>query len=182
MDESWIHFSANVNDKSCAKFIEATTKEFNEGKKVFNILISTVGGSVVHGLTMYNFLLSLPVQVKTYNVGQVHSIGGTFFLAGDQRYAVPSSYFLIHSVGINFQNTFLESKTLKEKLGGIEQDTKDIARIFKERTKIEENDILDMMNRGITLSSDDALIKGILTDTVKLLKIPENTKIISITD
>ena len=55
-----------------------------------------MGGECSYGFSLYNFLVSLPVPVKTHNLGTVESMGNIIFLAGELRTACHYSKFLFH--------------------------------------------------------------------------------------
>lgn len=75
------------------------------------LLLSTPGGSVMHGMNLYNVLRGMPFELITHNVGNVDSIGNAVFLAGAKRYAAPHSTFMFHGVGFDLPaQTRLEEK------------------------------------------------------------------------
>ncbi len=45
-----------------------------EGNTLMHLLLSSPGGSVFHGLSVYNFLKGAPFEVYTYNFGSVDII------------------------------------------------------------------------------------------------------------
>src|SRR3546814_4408950 len=56
-----------------------------DGFNELYFLFSTPGGSVMHGMNIYNVLRALPARLVFHNVGNVDSIGNAIFLAGDIR-------------------------------------------------------------------------------------------------
>lgn len=62
------------------------------------VYINSVGGSVVHGMQIYNAILDAPCKVDTYNIGIALSIAGCIFQAGRKRYAYDYSQFMMHPV------------------------------------------------------------------------------------
>jgi len=180
--EQWIQFTAVVNHISAAKFIEAVTGAINTGVEKLNILLSTPGGTVMHGKTVYNFLRSLPVDIEVYNIGQVDSVGGVMFLAADKRFAVANSSFLIHGVNLQSPGAIsMTEKIVQEKLDGLKQDRASISMIYAERTDISLGDFEKMMLDGITISVDEAKKFGIIDDIVAP-KVPKGSSVISIVD
>src|SRR5258708_24946324 len=63
---------------------------------------SSTGGSVQAGVTLFNFLRALPVDVVMHNTGSVDSIATVIFLAGKVRYACEHSRFLFHGINWTF--------------------------------------------------------------------------------
>jgi ATP-dependent Clp protease, protease subunit len=82
----------------------------NEGHQEVHLLLTTPGGSVMHGLTIYNVLRALPITLVTHNAGSVNSIGNAVFLAGARRYACPHSTFMFHGVGFDANNQRFEER------------------------------------------------------------------------
>ena len=79
-------------------------QKLTAGTDHFYVLLSTPGGQVTSGLTVYNFLRSIPAKVTMHNIGNVNSIGNAIFLAADERFACAHSTFMFHGVGFDVQN------------------------------------------------------------------------------
>jgi ATP-dependent protease ClpP protease subunit len=182
MNERWIQFAASVNQNTSSRFIQAITQCLNEGATKLNILISTPGGTVIHGKGIYNFLAALPVEIDVYNIGQVDSIGGIMYLAGANRYATENSSFLIHAVALQVGGAAsFQEKLLQEKIDSLKQDRESIAIIYADRTGISLEDFETLMLEGTTISANDAVVRGVVTE-VKSPSIPVGTQLISVTD
>ena len=52
-----------------------------------HFVLSTPGGMVMSGVTLYNVLRAMPFRLTTLNAGNVDSIGNAVCLAGERRYA-----------------------------------------------------------------------------------------------
>jgi len=91
----FISFSAEVNQNTAENLMGIFAQRLNQGIKDSYLLLSSPGGSVMNGITIYNFLKSLPINLTTHNIGIVDSIANVIFLAGKTRYAVKNSSFLI---------------------------------------------------------------------------------------
>src|SRR5687767_12870728 len=118
--EVYISFSAEIVPQTTESLIAAFANLVKQGVRAITLLISTQGGSVMHGLNLYNVLRAFPVRLTTHNVGNVNSIGNVVFLAGETRLACPHSTFMFHGVGFDAQaGSRLEEKFLRERLDGI---------------------------------------------------------------
>ncbi|MBO2929848.1 ATP-dependent Clp protease proteolytic subunit [Metapseudomonas otitidis] len=91
-----VHFTAPINSHTCGQLIEKCSQAIQQGADELIIKIATMGGECSYGFSLYNFLVSLPVPVKTHNLGTVESMGNIIFLAGERRTACPYSKFLFH--------------------------------------------------------------------------------------
>ena len=92
-----ISFFVPVDVNNVNQLIQMVNAQVNAGRKDFVILISSQGGEVLSGLAAYNYLHGLHVNITTYNLGQVDSAANLLFCAGQHRYALPNTRFLIHS-------------------------------------------------------------------------------------
>ena len=162
---AYISFSAEVSPNTTETLIAAASNLANQGVKQIYLMLSTPGGSVMHGMNLYNVLRALPVELTTHNVGNVDSIGNAIFLAGSKRYACPHSTFMFHGVGCPTQpNQVLEAKFLRERLDGITADQKRIGSVIAERTTIGEQDVANLFLEAQTKDAAFALSNGIVND------------------
>ena len=103
-------------------------------------------------------LRSLPIRLITYNVGNVDSIANVIFLAGEMRYASPSSAFMFHSVGFDMQGPFrLDEKVLREYLDSIVSDHDRIGRIFVDRSMVTLSEATELFKEQRRKGPDWAL-------------------------
>jgi ATP-dependent Clp protease protease subunit len=68
----------------------------NNGVKKMHLLIQSIGGTVGEGVGIYNFLRNLPLELVTYNGGNVLSIAVMVYLAGRVRKTSKTAAFMIH--------------------------------------------------------------------------------------
>lgn len=76
----YVAFSAEINPTTTESLIATAANCVNQGFQRFYLLLSTPGGSVMHGINLYNVLRSLPFELVIHNVGNVDSIGNAIFL------------------------------------------------------------------------------------------------------
>ena len=58
----YVSFSAEINPSTTENLINVAAQLVNQGATEINLLLSTPGGSVMHGITLYNVLRALPVR------------------------------------------------------------------------------------------------------------------------
>jgi ATP-dependent protease ClpP protease subunit len=161
----YINFHAPINPKTAQELMKVLAELVNRGEKQLYVLISSQGGAVNNGVTLYNFIKSLPVKIIMHNVGMVDSIANVVFLAGTERYAVPNSSFLFHGVGLDItQPTRLEMKQLRECITGIERDMRIIGEIMTAKTKLSPQEVNNMFFEAQTKTPQEAKEKGIIDD------------------
>ena len=160
--------------------IALLSQQANIGVKNVYLLLSTPGGSVMHGMNLYNVLRAMPFELTTHNVGNVDSIGNAVFLAGEKRYACPHSTFMFHGVGFDVTGPMrLEEKLLQERLDAILADQKRIGSVIEDRTRIEKDAIADLFREAKTKDAAFAVGCGIVNE-IRDVKIPPGGPIYSL--
>jgi len=134
--------------------------------------ISSPGGNIAAGITFYNFLRGLPVEVVMHNIGSVDSIATVIFLAGVKRYACTHSRFLFHGVVTEIPaGARLTPTMLREVLSGLGQDEGRIKELIVERSELTEPEVIAMLQEGETKDPAFAMEKRIIHD-IRDLSIP----------
>jgi ATP-dependent Clp protease, protease subunit len=161
----YVKFFAPVMQDSINALMQIVDRKLSQGAKKMGLLISTPGGDVFHGLSAYNFLKGVPLEITTHNFGSADSIGVVLFCSGNKRLSVPHARFLLHGVMCNFQGPVsLEEKQLEERLKGLQIDMGNIASIIADTVKKDKQDVLnDMLNRT-TLYPEQAISYGLVHD------------------
>ena len=158
-----IRFFAPVIDATVNALMSAVDQKMKQGIKDFIILISSPGGSVIHGLSAYNYLKGLPASITTHNFGSVDSIGIVIYCAGSRRLSVPQARFFFHGVSAQFRGEQnLEEKLLEERLKGLRIDVENIAKIIAANTGKNFKDITDAMIERTTLNPEEAQSWGLV--------------------
>lgn len=178
----YITFNAQIEDETTNRLIEEVSKGFNEGEKELTLLFNTPGGRVSNGITTHNFLKTLKMKKIFWNIGNIDSIGVMMFLAGDERYCMPHSRFLLHDIGRTvFQApiTFTQEQ-IELWIKGMEQDRNAIASLIAERISQSKEKIIEMMKRGEILTTEEAKNLNFIQKSEKKLEIPQGIKMITI--
>ncbi len=158
-----IRFFAPVIDVTVNTLMNAIDQKMKQGIKDFTILISSPGGSVIHGLSAYNYLKGLPATITTHNFGSVDSIGIVLYCAGSKRLSVPQARFLLHGVNAQFTgNQRLEEKQLEERLKGLRIDIENIAKVVAANTGKSAEEVADAMLERTTLNPNEAQSWGLV--------------------
>ena len=158
-----IRFFAPVIDVTVNALMSAVDQKMKQGTDQFIILVSSPGGSVIHGLSAYNYLKGLPAAITTHNFGSVDSIGIVLYCAGSRRLSVPQARFLFHGVNVQFRgDQNLEEKVLEERLKGLRVDMENIARVIAANTGRDAKDVTDAMIEGRMLNPEEAKSWGLV--------------------
>ena len=155
-----IRFLSEVNQGSSHALISTVENLLNQGENKIRLLLSSPGGSVYHGLSIYNFLKGVPIELETFNFGNIDSIALMIYCAGEKRYCSPNSRFLIHGINQNFyEKVSLEEKKLKELIQALSKDRENISKIIAKNCNLSEEEIEQIMLEGKTYNAQEA--KGI---------------------
>lgn len=159
----YVKFFAPVVPETVAALMQIVDNKMKQGATKMGLLISTPGGDVFQGLSAYNFLRGIPLEIVTHNFGSADSIGVVLFCAGTQRLSVPHARFLLHGVQCRFpQPMSLEEKQLEEKLKGLQIDMGNIARVIADTVKKDKQQIVDDMLNRTTLYPEEAIEYGLV--------------------
>jgi len=154
---------APVDPRTTTSLFQIFDNKLKEKVERLHLMLSSPGGTVYHGLSIYNFLKGAPIEIYTYNFGTVDSIGIIIYCSGSRRFSVPHARFLIHGVQANFVgNQSLDEKALEERLKGLQIDYKNIARVIADTTQKPTDKVLDDMNSRTTLNPQEAKDYGLV--------------------
>jgi ATP-dependent Clp protease protease subunit len=176
-----IKFFAPVVEQSANALMSVIDDAVNKGTKEIILLISTPGGTVFHGLSIYNYLKGLPIEkLTTHNFGSVDSIGVVIYCAGQERYSSPQARFLIHGVSANIeQKTSLEEPQLEERLKGLRIDIENIAKVISANTGKKTEEVTKAMLERTTLNPEQAKEWG-LVHQIRSELFPVGSQVMSI--
>ncbi|MCU1301585.1 MAG: peptidase ClpP [Candidatus Sulfotelmatobacter sp.] len=157
----------------------------NTGKRRFDklyLFISSSGGQVDDGISLFGFLRSLPVEVTTINTGLVASIAIMPFMAGKRRIALPHSRFHFHDFEWNYPAahnlTRLEYQDHTQLLNSGRETTLEV---LKENTSLTDKDFEQLKLFEVPIIKDAAFAKekGIIHE-INYVAIPEEMNIFNI--
>jgi ATP-dependent protease ClpP protease subunit len=156
---------AEINQQTVHTLMATIENLIKQGQKNILLLISSNGGSVFHGITLYNFLKGCPINLDTYNFGSIDSIAVAIYCAGKNRFCVSSAKFLIHGVSFNIQNNSnFEEKKLEEIVNDIKSQRKNMAKIIAENCNKSQEEIEKIMFEGKTYNPEEAKDLGLVTE------------------
>ena len=175
-DEIYISFSSMVIPHTAQVLMGALTNAVNNGCTQIHLLLSTPGGTVAEGITLYNFIRALPVPVTTYNIGRVNSIGNVVFQAGAKRLAATTSSFMFHGVGFDITNARMELTHLIDKIRELQNDQTLISTIMVKRTGLSQDMVQDLFQSMAFMNAGEAVKRGI-ADEVCNIDLPKGVPV-----
>lgn len=168
--DRWVQFLSAVNGESFGLLVEILQNAVLEGVDRVHLLLSTPGGAVSYGLTLYALMRGLPVEVWTYNIGQVDSIGVVLYCAGKRRLAAPQTRFLLHGIRTYLEEGNYTGDHLRNILTELESDQRNICRVLAESTGQTLEKVEADLSRTVTLLPEQAreyrLVDEIVTEII----------------
>lgn len=157
----YLSFAAKVTDQTASSLMHTLAAAIQQGVQELNLLLATPGGSVMHGMALYNYLTALPVALTTFNIGNVDSIGAIVFLAGTHRFACPHSTFTLHPVATGFPAGHnFEQPDVSAIAQTLEADQARIAAIYALRAGLSNGKASGLFNQQKTYSAAEAKAFG----------------------
>jgi ATP-dependent Clp protease protease subunit len=166
MAEIQVLLTGAVDQVAISRLINEMTQRVGSGARSLLLAISSPGGNVYWGVTAYNFLRGLGIEIITHNLGQVDSIGGLIYVAGNRRLTVSQGRFLIHSIQWTFggSNPSLPEKQLRDALTQVERERDSIAAILSERTGTPLDQVRDDMFQTRIMDAAEARAYGFVNE------------------
>jgi len=177
----YVNFCSEIQEKSVNALMGACSEIVSKKlAKGIYLMFSSVGGSVEHGITLYNFLRSLPCRLVIHNIGSVQSVATVIFHAADERYAVPHSTFMFHGIQWGFAAAVSLTHTqLEEIKSAFVHSENRFAGIICGRCDLSEAEIRALFVKGETKDTAFAVEKGIIKE-VRELSVPPNAPLASV--
>lgn len=161
--QAYIIYSQPIDNATANKFMALVNNKIREGKQRITVLISSPGGQTSAGISVYNFLKGLPVEVITHNFGLSDSIAVIIFCSGTRRLTTPNSRFLIHGIGFDAQTgQRFDERLLGERLEGIRNERAIISTIISQNTNRSLENVENDMLRGVVWSPEQAVEYGLV--------------------
>ena len=124
----------------------------NQFKPVIHLHLYSYGGDAHLGLSMFDFLQNLSIDVYTYIDGLIASAATFIYLAGKKRFMSPYSYILIHQISTNFWGKF---EDLKDEVENTTKMMKLCTDIYSKNTSMKKKYIEQILCRELYLNFDE---------------------------
>jgi ATP-dependent Clp protease, protease subunit len=130
-----IHFMCGISIKT-ATDLRATCLDAVRNGSATELVIhmSSTGGSLHEGFTLYHFFKSLPVKVTITNAGSVESAGVMAYLGGHKRLVSANARFVFHPWTWDFGAGPRHIPAIREALHSLEADMARFVSVVAEAT------------------------------------------------
>jgi ATP-dependent protease ClpP protease subunit len=161
--ERWIHFRGMVNDKSATALMRLVDGFHHEGVSDLHLVISSVGGNLFYGVQAYAHLAHSGMNVSTYNLTTVQSIGVILYCAGGNRFCNSNGTFMMHPVALPVAEGQYNAKQYQDFADTCNANTHAISQIVANASRKNEPDVFADMNRTIWLNAQEGIQYGLVT-------------------
>ncbi len=142
MENRTVYLSGEINEEKTVEFVKEII-ELNrlDDKKPIKVLITSPGGSVIHGLACYDAITTSKAPVWTYCIGTAYSMGAILFIAGQRRIMMNNSKVMLHQplIGQNPGGSASSVKSLSDSLQAIKKQLMEIVCKHSKMTAAQAN-------------------------------------------
>ena len=150
----------DISSYSLVKELEQLDKTVD----TINVYISSYGGEVKEGISIYNQLKRHKAKINTYCDSFACSIASVIFMAGDNRIMYDNSLLMIHNAWCYFEGNATDIRKMADDL---EKITESSISIYMNRVNISEKKLRQMMDEETWITSNEALNMGFATKVLK---------------
>lgn len=165
-----ISFNGQVNEISSLRvIIELLDLNSESETEPIYIYINSNGGSIIHGLAIYDTINHIKAPVYTVCTGLAASMGAFLLSCGAKghRSALRHSKILIHQPLIMTKNGFSESETALRKLANdLQKDRETLEKIMSENTNKPLEKLHKDCERDNWLTAEEALQYGLIDSII----------------
>ena len=162
MNDYYIYFEGVINLKTAKKVLEAINKAKTQGSQKIIIFLSSWGGNIDNGFLLASIIQNSAIPIAIHATNHIDSIANVIYMSAKERTAEAYAKFFMH--GASQGGDEYDEKKLKEALSSIQTSNTRIAYFISENSKLKlkVDDVLNLMEKGTTISAQDALNKGIV--------------------
>ena len=129
-----------------------------------NIHIQSNGGSFLHSLYIIDLIKNSPNEIDTYIDGFAASAATLVSLAGEKRYMTKNSLMLIHELSGGSEGKYNQ---IKDNMRNFDLFMNMIKNMYKENSKLTENDLNYLLSHDFWLSSKECLEYGLIDKIIE---------------
>ena len=177
----YIRFFGQVNLVSANMLMERMEQDIRKGVERFVIVLSSRGGDLGSGVSVYNFLKGVPAEVVTQNFGDVQSSALVLFCGGIRRLCVPNGSFLYHAPAFSASaEERLDKEFFQEQGASLETDRQAMLRAIADSCGKKIEDVEQDVTGGKSWNSEQAKDYGLVHE-IQFALFEKGAQVFSIT-
>lgn len=147
--------------------VELLNYNSEDKKEPIYLYINSNGGSIVHGLAIYDTMKHIEAPVYTVCTGLAASMGAFLLSCGEKRSALKHSQILIHQPLISSRNGFAEKESqLRRIANNLQKNRELLESIMAENTKQPIEKLHKDCERDNWMSAEEALKYGLIDEII----------------
>ena len=139
--------------------------------KTIKLFVSTLGGTFLDGLPIYNELKMHKAHVTTVNMGYAVSMGSHIMLAGDKIQMAQNAMFMIHSPNV-FMWDQCNARDLRKQADVLDKHEKAMLPRYQERMGPTVN-ITELLHAETWYTAEEALAAGLIDEIIDAIDLDE---------
>jgi len=167
-------FSGLIDAQSITRIFNAVGNATQNGVTEVHLLFQSAGGIINDGISLYNFVRGLSIELHMYNAGAVQSVAVLPFIAAKHRHVSEHGVFFLHKSAFTPLAVATEAAQFKALYDSLIADDVRTEVIIKAYTKIPASKYPVRRGRGITIGAQDAVNFGIADDICEFTVPPGN--------
>lgn len=169
----YLGFNSVIDRKPAEQLVWLVSDAHKNGFKSVNLLLSSTGGMLDQTHYLCNLLDAMPLEIVTYNVGNIMSAANLLFLCGDRRYAVEGAVFFFHQSSYPPPGDQITSTFAKSRAQSIDRDDTRTANFVAAKIRRPAEEVLGWQRSEMFMDTGAALACGII-EGVKAPVIPHD--------
>jgi ATP-dependent Clp protease protease subunit len=143
--------------------------------KTLNIYINSPGGDVFAADAMYNIVKRHGAYKNVYIDGMAASAAHYFSMVGDTIYVYSNSMGMIHKPGLVLIGAY-NSTEMRKYADTLDKVQESVIPIYTQRTKLNEQEIIELMDAETWLTADDEVTFGFADEILEGKQIAASLK------
>lgn len=153
-------FAGEMNQESTQRLFQGLAMAVRNRASRFHLLFNCNGGVIGHGIAVYNFFRTLPIELILYNGGTISSAGVTGYLGAKKRKVSTHAFFMIHHVSLGAVGE-APAGVLRSFADSLEMADRQNEAILRSHLKMPDEKWQYFRNHDLSITAEDAVNFGI---------------------
>ncbi len=169
--EYFIFFEGAINREATNLLYRAIQEGIRQNSSKIVIFFSSLGGNIYEGFLLANVIQNSRIPILIHATNHIDSIANVIYLSAKERSAESHAKFYMHGSSGGGGDI----RQLEDNISAVRTNNTRIAYFISENTKLPLEEVKEKMEKGTTLSAQNALQCGI-TGQIIHREIPNNAQ------
>jgi ATP-dependent protease ClpP protease subunit len=158
----YIVFAGDTDEESLQRIFRGLAPAVKARARV-HLLFQCNGGIAGHGIALYNFFRTLPIDLVLYNSGIISSMGVIAYLGGKKRIVSKHATFMVHHIFMH-ELPQVPAAVVKSLGEAMVMDDNRVKAILREHVTLSPERWAEFEHRNLNFTADDAVACGIANE------------------